>query len=134
MALGNTRDAAADRLRRYPSSQPRLAKALPVPAAASTFHMPRKIIPIACLIVVWVGFAVADTPISIVSEPSTICSNYREDHKSGHIIVSTTAPGGLPALYLRATGALKSSETFASIGFPGNGGRNSIEIPAKPVQ
>jgi hypothetical protein len=67
--------------------------------------------------------------IAIVTEPATITAGYREDKQSDHVILSTTAAGGLPALYLRAS-PLKSSNSHASIAFPGNGGRDWIELPA----
>jgi len=71
----------------------------------------------------------ADQPVGVGVEPSTIRLAWKEDHKSGHIVVSTTASAGLPALYVRAS-ALKSAENFAAIGFAGNAGRDWIEFPA----
>ncbi len=73
----------------------------------------------------------ADVAVTAVSEPATIRATYQQTSQSGHIIISTTAEKGLPALSLRAW-TLTSGNAFATVGFPGNGGKDSIELAATP--
>jgi hypothetical protein len=70
----------------------------------------------------------ADVAVTLVAEPTTIQAGQRDERTSGSVVVSTTAPDGLPALYLRAL-PLKSG-TFFSIAFPKNEGRDWIELAA----
>jgi hypothetical protein len=77
---------------------------------------------------------VADAPaIGISTEPATILANYRDNHASAHVILTTTKTAGLPALYLRA-GPAKFGDIIASISFPHNDGRDFISLSATTSQ
>jgi hypothetical protein len=76
----------------------------------------------------------ADAPaIGISTEPATILVNYKDNHTSAHVIISTMKTTGLPALYLRA-GPAKFGDINATISFPGNAARDFIYLPATTSQ
>jgi len=70
----------------------------------------------------------ADVPITVVSDPPTIRATYQQNSQVGHVVISTTATTGLPALYLRAS-TLTAGNAFAMIRFPDNGGKETIDLP-----
>lgn len=77
----------------------------------------------------WVVNA-AEPTFSVIAEPANIPVSYRADKGEGQITVTTAAPEGLPALYVRAF-PLKLGNETASIVFRGSG-QGWIELPKTP--